>query len=93
MGSGYAKTSLLLFGLSIVLLIAMTAFESALVGTSQGTQRIITFLALVVPAAVGLIFGIQSIIHKEGRTALAVTAMILNALLALFHLLILAFAG
>lgn len=93
MQSGYAKTSILLFGLSILLLIAMTAFESALVGTSLGAQRIITFLTLVLPAAVGLIFGIMSIARKEGRTTLAVTGIILNALFALFHLLILSFAG
>jgi hypothetical protein len=93
MQSGYAKTSILLFGLSILLLIAMTAFESALVGTSLGAQRIITFLTLVLPAAVGLIFGIMSIARKEGRTTLAVIAIILNALFALFHLLILSFAG
>jgi hypothetical protein len=93
MQPGYAKTSILLFGLSLILLFAMTAFESALVGASQGTQRIITFLALVLPAVVGLVFGIISITRKEGRTALAVTGIILNALFALFHLLILNFAG
>jgi hypothetical protein len=93
MQSDYAKMSLLLFGLSIILLIAMTAFESALVGTSQGTQRIITFLTLVLPAVVGLVFGIMSISRKEGRAALAVTGIILNALFALFHLFILSFAG
>jgi hypothetical protein len=93
MQSGYAKTSLYLFGLSIILLIAMTAFESALVGTSQGTQRIITFLTLVLPAMAGLVFGIISVSRKEGRTALAVTGIILNTLFAIFHLLILSFAG
>jgi hypothetical protein len=93
MQPGYARTSLYLLGISIVLLIALTAFESALVGVSQGTQRIITFLASVLPAVIGVVFGIMSLTRKEGRTALAIAGVILNAVFALFHLGIVLLAG
>ena len=88
-----AGRSLLLFGLSIALLVALTLFESALVGMPPGAERLVTFLLLVLPAAIGTVLGVMSLVRKEGRAWLAVTGMALNALFALFHIIILLFAG
>jgi len=88
-----AGRSLLLFGLSIALLVARTLFESALAGMPPGAERLVTFLLLVLPAAIGTVLGVMSLVRKEGRAWLAVTGMALNALFALFHIIILLFAG
>lgn len=93
MQPGYARTSLILFGISIVLLIALTVFEAALVGASQSLERIITFLALVLPAGVGSLLGALSLVRREGQTWLGIAGLILNALFALFHLALVLFAG
>lgn len=88
-----AGTSWLLFGLSVIIWLALTIFESALAGTSFAAQRVITFLLLVLPAGKGTILGLLSLLRKEGRRWLAVISILLNALFALFHLLIILFAG
>ena len=88
-----AGRSLLLFGLSVVLLVALTLFESALVGMSLGAERLITLLLLVLPATMGSVLGVMSLVRREGRAWLAVTGVVLNALFALFHLMIVLFAG
>lgn len=93
MQPGYTRTSLLLFGVSILLLIGLTVFESALVNMSPALERVITFLALVLPAGVGAVFGWLSLTRREGKTWLAITGLILNAVFALFHLAIVLFAG
>ncbi|MBC7878425.1 MAG: hypothetical protein H7Y59_14740 [Anaerolineales bacterium] len=88
-----AGKSLLLFGLSIVFLIALTLFESALTGTSLGMERLITFLLLILPSGAGAMLGVMSLFRKEGRALIAFLAIMLNTLFALFHLTILLFAG
>lgn len=88
-----AGVSLALFGLSVLLWLALTIFESALAGTSLSTQRIITFLLLVVPAGMGAILGMTSLLHKEDRVWLAITTTLLNTFFALFHIMIILFAG
>jgi len=88
-----AGGSLLLFGLSVILLLALTLFESALTGLSIGTERIITFLLLVLPAGVGAVLGAASLTRKQGRAWLAITGILLNTLFALFHFIIILFAG
>ena len=93
MKSSYAGVSLILFGLSVIFWLGLTLFESALAGTSLATERVITFLLLVLPAGIGTVLGIMSLLRKEGRAWLAITAIILNALFALFHVLIILFAG
>ena len=90
---GYAKTSLILLGVSILFLVAMTLFESALAGVSQSLERIITFLTLVLPAGVGTAFAAVSLGRREGKTWMALAALILNGLFALFHLALVLFAG
>lgn len=93
MQPSYARTSLILLGISILLLIALTAFESALVAISTSLERIITFVALVLPAGAGSVLGGMSLARREGKTGLALAGFVLNALFALFHLAIVLFAG
>jgi hypothetical protein len=88
-----AYISLILFGLSIVFLILWTVFESAFLGMSSVAERIVTLSLLVLPAGIGGVAGVRSLINKEGRTALAVTGIILNTLFALFHLALILFGG
>jgi hypothetical protein len=85
--------SLLLFVLSLVLWVTLTLFESALVGISLTAERVVTFLCLVLPAGLGAALGVMSLVRRVGHTWLAVTGVVLNSLFALFHLMILAFAG
>lgn len=89
----FVNGSLLLFGLSVVLWILLTLFESALVGISLMLERGITFLMLVLPAALGVVLGMISLLRRDGRAGWAVAGVVLNGLFALFHLMILAFAG
>lgn len=88
-----AVCSLSLFCLSIILLLLLTLFESALVGISPAGERLVTLLGLVLPAGIGTTIGMMSLVRKEGRAALAITGIVLNALFALFHLMIIFFAG
>ena len=88
-----AVGSLILFGLAVIVLITLTLFESALLGMSPEVERIISLLGLVLPAAIGVALGVMSLARREGRTGLAITGIVLNTLFALFHLMIILFAG
>ena len=88
-----ATVSLLLLGLSVIFLIVWTASESAFLGMSAVTERIITFTTLVIPAGIGAVLGVMSLVHREGKAGLAITGIVLNSLFALFHLIIVLFAG
>lgn len=88
-----AGGSLLLFGVSVLLLVALTLFESALARMAPDTERIITFLLLVLPAAAGAGLGVLSLARAEGQGWMAVAGIVLNTLFALFHLMIILFAG
>jgi hypothetical protein len=88
-----AGSSLLWLCLSILILVVLTVFESALVGMSPNVERLITFLALVLPAGAGSVLGVMSLARREGRAWMAVAGAVLNTLFALFHLMIVLFAG
>ena len=88
-----AGRSLILFGVSVILLVALTLSESALAGMSPGAERLVTFLALVLPSGAGSVLGTISLIRREGQAWLAVPGVVLNTLFALFHLMIILFAG
>ncbi len=88
-----AGGSLLLFSVSVLLLVLLTVFETAMTGLSLGAERIITLLLLVLPPAAGAVLGGMSLSRKEGKAGLGITGMILNTLFALFHLMIALFAG
>lgn len=93
MQTRYARTSLILLGVSILLLIALTVLEPALVGAPRATERTVTVLALVLPAGAGCVFGAMSLVRREGKSGLALTGFILNGAFALFHLAIVLLAG
>lgn len=88
-----AVRSLIMFAVSIILLIVITLAEKAMAGMSLGTERLITLVALVAAPGLGAVLGVMSLVRKEGRTLLAITGVALNTLSALFHLLIVVFAG
>lgn len=88
-----AWISLVMFGLSLVLLVAWTASESAFIGMSAAAERMVTFAMLVLPAGVGAVLGLMSLVYREGQNRLAISGMILNTLFALFHLILVLFAG
>jgi hypothetical protein len=93
MFSGYARRSILLLAFSIFNLIAITIFESVLVGASQGTQRLVTLVMLVLPPFIGFLYGVQSLRTNEPQRGLAIAGTLLNALFGLFHIVIVFFAG
>ena len=85
--------SILFFFLSVVFLILLTQFESGLAGLSLTAERILSLLLLVVPALIGIVCGVLSILREESRRWLGILGTLLNALFALFHLFVLSFAG
>jgi len=88
-----ATKSLILFGISVILLIALTLFDPLFTGLPPTVERIILFLFLVLPSVVGVIFGVMSLARKESKLWVGVLGTLLNGLFALFHLFILSFAG
>jgi hypothetical protein len=88
-----ASLSLFLFGLSVVFLILLTVVESRLAGIATMTERVLTFLLLVLPPGIGAVLGVMSLTQKEGKPWLGIIGIVLNTLFALFHLMIVLFAG
>lgn len=88
-----ASGSLLSFVLSVILWGLLTLFESVLVGMSLTTERMISFLLLVLPAGTGTALGIVSLARRDGYAGLAIAGVMLNILFATFHLMIVLFAG
>ena len=85
--------SLTLFVLSVIFLILLMLFESSLANLSMSVERSISALFLVLPGILGILFGISSLMRKEDKLWIAVIGIVLNALFALFHISVLAFAG
>jgi hypothetical protein len=85
--------SWLLLSFSVLSLVALTVFEPTLPGMSAQAERLLSFGLLVLPAAVGIVLGVLSLVRREPRPALALTGVVLNSAFALFHLAILLFAG
>jgi hypothetical protein len=85
--------SLALFSLSVLFLVLLTLFESALTGLSVTAERILSLLLLVLPALLGIVFGMGSIVRKESPPWRGILGITLNALFAVFHLFLLSFAG
>ena len=59
--------SILLFVLSIVFLVLLTLFETALVGLTITTERMLSLLLLVLPGVAGVVYGFLGIVRKESR--------------------------
>jgi len=88
-----AVVSLVMFGLSVLFLFVWTMLESVFTGASTIAERIVTFALLVLPAGLGAVLGVMSLMRREGQNGLAITGILLNTLFAVFHLLIVLFAG
>jgi hypothetical protein len=88
-----AGKSLFFFGFCLALFIVLTLLDPVIGRLSFEVQRVIIFLGFVLPAGVGAVLGVMSLIRKEGRPWLAGIAIFLNTAFALFHLMIILFAG
>lgn len=93
MKRSFGVISVFMFGLSLLFLVLLTLFESSLLGLSVTAERILSVLLLVVPALIGVVLGFLGIRGREDRLWMSVLGIILNALFALFHLLVISFAG
>ncbi len=85
--------SLAVFAVSVLFLILLTLFESSLRGLSITGERILSVLLLVVPALIGVVFGVLGILRKESGLWMSALGILLNALFALFHIFVISFAG
>lgn len=85
--------SLALFAVSLLFLFLVTLFESSLSILSITAERILSFLLLVVPAVIGMVFGVMGLRAREDMPWMSVLGIMLNALFALFHVFVLSFAG
>ena len=85
--------SLTLFLLSVVSLGGITLFETAMLGLSLGIERLLTFLLLVLPSGIGAVLAALSLKRRERSAWLGSALLALNALFALFHLMVVLFAG
>lgn len=85
--------SMFLFVLSIMFLILLTLFETALVGLTITTERMISLLLLVLPGIIGVIYGILGVVRKESKMWIAYLGILLNVVFALFQLFVISFAG
>jgi len=88
-----ASTSILLFIISLAMLWILTLFESFLSGLTTSMERLVSALVLVVPAVVGVIFGVLSLRSREPKPWVGIAGILLNGAFAIFNLLVLAFAG
>jgi hypothetical protein len=93
MKSSLGAKSIFFFLLSVLFLVLLTLFETSLAGLSLTVERILSWLLLVLPAVIGVVFGVLSMARKEAKPWIAILGILLNALFALFHLFLLTFAG
>jgi hypothetical protein len=93
MNMSLGAKSLSLFALSVLFLILITLFESSLSGMSLTAEKALSALLLVLPGVIGIVLGVLSIIHKEASHWMAILGILLNALFALFQILVISFAG
>jgi hypothetical protein len=85
--------SIALFGLSVLLLVLLTLFESSLSVLSLTAERLISVVLLVLPAVIGAVTGIRSITRRESQPWIAILGVLLNVLFAMFFIFVLSFAG
>ena len=93
MKSSLASKSMLLFLVSLAILWILTLFESFLSGLNTSVERLLSALILVLPAAVGVVFGILSLRRREPKPWIAIAGILLNGAFALFNILVLGFSG
>ena len=89
----YAGISIILLIISVAMLILLTLFEASLSSLPTAVERMVSGLLLVLPAALGVLFGVLSLLRKESNRWLAIPGIVLNSLFALFHISVISFAG
>ena len=93
MSLNFGMRSIVSFAASVLFLVLLTLFEPSLINISLRTERMISFLLLVLPGVIGIVFGVLGIVRKESKRWIAYMGILLNSLFALFHLFVLSFAG
>ena len=93
MNMSLGAKSLALFAVSVLFLILITLFESSLSGMSLTAEKTLSALLLVLPGVIGIILGVMGLLRKESGRWMAVLGILLNALFALFQILVISFAG
>jgi hypothetical protein len=93
MKRSFASTSILMFIISLAMLWILTLFESFLMGLTTAMEKLVSALILVLPAVVGVVFGILSLRRNEPKPWIAIAGILLNGAFAIFNILVLAFAG
>ena len=93
MNLNFGMRSIVSFAASVLFLVLLTLFEPSLINVSLRTERMISFLLLVLPGVIGIVFGVLGIVRKESKRWIAYMGSLLNSLFALFHLFVLSFAG
>lgn len=93
MNLNFGMRSIVSFAASVLFLVLLTLFEPSLVNVSLSAERMISFLLLVLPGVIGIVFGVLGIVRKESKRWIAYMGILLNSLFALFHVFILSFAG
>jgi hypothetical protein len=82
-----------MFIISLAMLWVLTLFESFLTGLTTAMERLVSALILVLPAVIGVVFGILSLRRNEPKPWIAVAGILLNGAFAIFNILVLAFGG
>ena len=93
MKRNFASTSILMFIISLAMLWVLTLFEAFLSGLTTAMERLVSALILVLPAVVGVVFGILSLRRNEPKPWIAIAGILLNGAFAIFNVLVLSFAG
>ena len=93
MNMSLGAKSLALFAVSVLFLILITLFESSPSGMSLTAEKVFSALLLVLPGAIGIVLGVLGLLRKESGRWMAVLGILLNALFALFQILVISFAG
>ena len=88
------KWSYLLFGIALLaFLITGVLLDSTLASVPTGTQRLMNIGLIILPTLLGTVLGVMALLHKPVRWLLAILAILLNGLTALFFIAIVSFAG
>jgi hypothetical protein len=84
----------LLFGFAVLaFLVTGVLLEGALASVPPMTQRIMNLILIILPTVVGSFLGVLSLVRPPRRWLLAIPAILLNGLTALFFIFLISFAG
>lgn len=91
--SRYGVASLVLFAIALAFfLITGVFFEALVMDLSNTAERLVGWLTLVLPAALGALLALAGL-FSDGRRGLALLGLLLNVPFAIFFSFVLLFAG